>query len=80
MIADLPIPGSFLRGGVADGYVTISGPSARVIMLVQDAYALMHWMYDVLPAPTAPAKPIFLNTNSRMLSYSDLWIRRRLAA
>ena len=70
MIADIPIPGSFLRGGVSKDYVTISSPATRVIMLVRDAHALMHWLYDVLPAPT----------DERADSVSDLWLRRRMSA
>ena len=85
-IVDAPIPGSFLRGGVSTEYVTISGPSAKVIMATRDAHALMHWMYEALP-PLQGRKPILARRHSaektlgsRAASYSDLWLRRRLSA
>ena len=86
MIVDAPIPGSFLRGTVKDGYVTLASPSTRVIMLTRDAHALMHWLYEALPA-CPPPKPILARrklhekeVSSRVASYSDLWLRRRMSA
>jgi hypothetical protein len=48
-----PIPGSMLMAGVSKHYVTISGPTAKVIMSTRDARALMGWLYDCLPAECA---------------------------
>jgi hypothetical protein len=84
-VIDAPIPGTFLRGSVADGFVTIAAPSARVLMLVKDAHALMHWLYDVLPCsvPAAVMAAVVGRKQSislRQASYSDLWLRRRHAA
>ena len=88
MIVSYPIPGSFLVGSVADGYVTIASPGTKVIMLSRDAYALMHWLYEVLPAPLPAvwqgkiddAAARRKDIDARMRDYSQLWIRRRLAA
>jgi hypothetical protein len=79
-----PIPGTFLRGAVDKDYVTIEGPSAKVLMLKRDAHALMHWLYDALPASAHPAPrgrtERQKDVQRRMSSYSALWIRRRARA
>ena len=88
MSYEFPIPNSFLRGILSDGYVTIVAPSTKVIMLIRDAHALMHWLFDVLPqTPVEPVREIRRgqtehqkDVHRRMASYSDLWIRRRAAA
>lgn len=93
MITDAPIPGSFLRGSVTKDFVTIEGPSAKVLMLKRDAHALMHWLYDMLPSTVelrhdvgtwksvpAPRTERQKDDDRRRASYSDLWIRRRAAA
>ena len=88
MIVDFPIPNSFLRGSVTKEYVTISAPSTKVVMLIRDAHAMMHWLFDVLPQTAVePVREIRRgqtehqkDVHRRMASYSDLWIRRRAAA
>jgi hypothetical protein len=84
-VIDAPIPGTFLRGSVSNGLVTIAAPSAKVLMLVKDAYAMMHWLYDVLPCSVPPAVTAVVarrkdDIDRRRASYTDLWTRRRFAA